>query len=369
MKIAIEAQRIFRKNKHGMDFVALELIKKIQKIDHDNTYYIIVRPGEDHCLKESENMKIVEVDCPSYPLWEQVALPLTVRKIKADLLHCTSNTAPLFCPCKLILTLHDIIFLEPRDKSNKSMYQNLGFYYRKLLVPHNVRRSHLVITVSEFERSRIEGYFHNSVSVLKNSYGEHFRHIDNAYEVTKKYIDEKEYLFFMGNTDPKKNTLTTLMGYAKYAMKHENPLPLLLANLSQQEFERLIKVGGMEEVAKHIKLSGYIVNNDLPFIYSGAKAYLYTSLRESFGIPLLEAMATETPVISSNNSAIPEIAGDAALLIDPTDPDAICAAIEEMIGNDKLRKEKIAAGKEQVKLYSWEKSAEKLIQIYKKYAE
>ena len=93
MKIAIEAQRIFRTNKHGMDFVALESIRELQKIDHENEYFIFVTPGEDRCLEESENVHIIELKCPTYPLWEQVALPRAVKKIMPDLLHCTSNTA------------------------------------------------------------------------------------------------------------------------------------------------------------------------------------------------------------------------------------------------------------------------------------
>ena len=111
MKIAIEAQRIFRPNKHGMDFVALESIRELQKRDDGNEYYILVAPGEDRCLEESSNLSIVEVKCPSYPLWEQIALPLAVKRLGADLLHCTSNTAPLWCPVPLVLTLHDIIYL------------------------------------------------------------------------------------------------------------------------------------------------------------------------------------------------------------------------------------------------------------------
>ena len=95
MKIAIEAQRIFRTNKHGMDFVALESIRELQKIDHENEYFIFVTPGEDRCLEESENVHIIELKCPTYPLWEQVALPRAVKKIRPDLLHCTSNTAPI----------------------------------------------------------------------------------------------------------------------------------------------------------------------------------------------------------------------------------------------------------------------------------
>ena len=117
MKITIEAQRIFRTNKHGMDFVALESIRELQKLDHENEYFIFVTPGEDRCLEESENVHIIELKCPTYPLWEQVALPRAVKKIRPDLLHCTSNTAPLQCPVPLILTLHDIIYLEKRHSS------------------------------------------------------------------------------------------------------------------------------------------------------------------------------------------------------------------------------------------------------------
>jgi hypothetical protein len=92
MKIAIEAQRIFRKEKHGMDYVALETIREIQKIDRQNEYFILVSPGEDRCLQESDNMHIVQIDYPSYPLWEQIGLPSTLKKIQPDLLHC-------FCHC------------------------------------------------------------------------------------------------------------------------------------------------------------------------------------------------------------------------------------------------------------------------------
>ena len=105
MKIAIEAQRIFRPDKHGMDFVALETIRELQKRNDGNEYYIIVAPGEDHCLEESANLSIVEVACSTYPRWEQIALPLAVKRLGADLLHCTSNTAPLCCPVPLVLTL------------------------------------------------------------------------------------------------------------------------------------------------------------------------------------------------------------------------------------------------------------------------
>ena len=115
MRIAIEAQRIFRPNKHGMDFVALESIRELQRIDKANEYFIFVSPGEDRCLNESENVHIIELKCPTYPLWEQVALPRAVAQIKPDLLHCTSNTAPVNSPVPLVLTCLLYTSPSPRD--------------------------------------------------------------------------------------------------------------------------------------------------------------------------------------------------------------------------------------------------------------
>ena len=129
MRIGIEAQRIFRKNKHGMDYVVLQEIKELQRMDTGDEYFVFVKPGEDHCIESSKNVHLVEVNCPSYPLWEQWALPRAAKKYQVDLLHCTSNTAPIWCNIPLVLTLHDIIFLEPRDKQNKSLYQMSAYHY------------------------------------------------------------------------------------------------------------------------------------------------------------------------------------------------------------------------------------------------
>lgn len=141
LRIAIEAQRIFRPNKHGMDFVALETIRELQKRNDDNHYFVIVAPGEDRCLEESTNLSIIELKCPTYPLWEQIALPRAVKRLKVDILHCTSNTAPLRCPVPLVLTLHDIIYLEPRQHRSSSLYQEMGWHYRRLVVPHILKNA------------------------------------------------------------------------------------------------------------------------------------------------------------------------------------------------------------------------------------
>lgn len=200
MKIAIEAQRIFRPNKHGMDFVALETIRELQKRNDGNEYYIIVAPGEDHCLEESANLSIVELACPTYPLWEQVALPWAIKRLGVDLLHCTSNTAPLYCPVPLVLTLHDIIYLEPRQHRNPSFYQEMGWYYRRLTVPRILKKCRKIITVSHFECNRIRKALNiptDRIMTIYNGYNEHFHPMETInMQVVNRYISLKDFLFF-----------------------------------------------------------------------------------------------------------------------------------------------------------------------------
>ena len=367
MKIAIEAQRIFRTNKHGMDFVALETIRRLQQLDRENEYYILVSPGEDRCLSESANFHIVEISCPTYPLWEQVALPRAVRKIRPDLLHCTSNTAPVRCSAPLVLTLHDIIFLEKRAAQNRSMYQNLGWHYRRLVVPRILPYCRKVITVSRFEQQRIQQALQLPEGVLTtihNGVSPHFRPVADPGAVTRKYLPEDRFLFFLGNTDPKKNTPRTLRGYARYHELSQRPLPLLVADLREQAAEEILREIGAPELRGMLRLPGYIPNGDLPAVYNGASAFLYTSLRESFGIPQLEAMACGTPVVTSNTSAIPEVAGPGAILVDPTSPTAIADALLRLETDPAFRAEQVAYGLERVKLFSWEETARQLLALY-----
>ena len=368
MKIAIEAQRIFRPNKHGMDFVALETIRCLQRLDTENEYFVFVGDGPDRCLEETSNVHIVTLRCPSYPLWEQWALPRAVARVKPDLLHCTSNTAPVWGPTPLVVTLHDIIFLEKQAGRNTSLYQSLGRQYRRLVVPRILPKCRRIITVSQFECDRIRtalGLDPERIVAIHNGYNPRFRPMDDTAAVTKRYLPDAEYLFFLGNTDPKKNTPGTLRAYAEYVRRSERPLPLLVADLPMQAAESILQQIGEPELMDRLRLPGYIPNGDLPAIYNGASAFLYTSLRESFGIPQLEAMACGTPVVTSNTSAIPEIAGEGAILVDPTSPEAIAGALLRLETDAAYRTEKIAYGLERVKLFSWEQTARKLLALYR----
>lgn len=368
MKIAIEAQRIFRKEKHGMDYVALETIRELQKIDQQNEYFILVSPGDDVCLQESANMHIVTVNWPSYPLWEQIGLPLALKKIKPDLLHCTSNTAPLHCPVPLVLTLHDIIYLEKRQSSSQSWYQEMGWHYRRLVVPRILPKCKKIITVSQFERKRILEALHlpsEQLVAVYNGFNSHFHLQPKAPEITRKYIDSDNYLFFLGNTDPKKNTPRVLKAYSEYLKRSEKKLPLLIADLKEDAIDRILEEEKITDIKSSLRFPGYIANTDLAALYSGAFAFLYPSLRESFGIPMLEAMACGTPIITGNTSAMPEIAGEGALLVDPYHPEEITEKILQLENDNQFYQQQVEYGLERSKLFSWKNSAEALLKIYK----
>ena len=369
MKIAIEAQRIFRSDKHGMDFVALETIRELQKRNDGNEYYIIVAPGKDHCLEESANLSIVEVACPTYPLWEQIALPLAVKRLGADLLHCTSNTAPLCCPVPLVLTLHDIIYLEPRQQRSPSLYQEMGRHYRRLTVPRILKKCRKIITVSHFERNRIREALNipaDRITTIYNGYSRHFRPMDDIdMQIVNRYIPQKDFLFFLGNTDPKKNTARVLKAYSLYLEKSSVRRPLLIADLNETYIDRLLQQENISNrLKRHLFCPGYIHNADLATLYNAAFAFLYPSLRESFGIPLVEAMACGTPVITGNTSSMPEIGGPDILAADPRQPEEIAGAVLRLENEDALYRQQREYGLLRARQFSWKKTADELIQVY-----
>jgi glycosyltransferase involved in cell wall biosynthesis len=367
MRIGIEAQRIFRKNKHGMDYVVLQEIIELQKMDHRNEYYIFVAPGPDRCLEDTSNVHIIEIEGNFYPTWEQISLPKVANEVGVELLHCTSNTAPIRCNIPLILTLHDIIFLEPRDKQNKSLYQNLGWFYRRMVVPRILKKCRRIITVSEFEQNNIIsklGLPRKQVAMIYNGYNDWFRPMEDTDCVFAKYMAERGYLFFLGNTDPKKNTERTLIAYSKYLERSSVKRKLLMADLDRHYLNDIIERNHIENILSHIEMPGYIVNTDLPYVYSAAFAFLYTSLRESFGIPLLESMACGTPVVTSNTSSMPEIAGPDAILVNPESADEICEQLLRLENDKTFYQQQVEMGLQRAKLFSWKYTADQLLSLY-----
>ena len=367
MRIGIEAQRIFRKNKHGMDYVVLQEIREIQKIDTKNEYFVFVAPGEDKCLEDTKNVHILEIGGNFYPLWEQVTLPKVANELNLDILHCTSNTAPIRCKIPLVLTLHDIIFLEPRDKNNKSLYQNMGWLYRRLVVPKILKKCERIITVSNFEKDNIISKLNipeAQMAMIYNGYNDWFKPVSDTENVYQKYIEKPGYFFFLGNTDPKKNTERTLIAYSNYLKQSSVKRKLLMADLDKAYLNGIVERNHIENILPSIVMPGYIVNSDLPYIYNNAFAFLYTSLRESFGIPLLEAMACGTPVITSNTSSMPEIGGKEAILINPENPNEMTEKMLQLENDQAFYDQQKKIGLERAQLFSWRETAEQLLTVY-----
>jgi len=372
MKIGIEGQRLYRKKKHGMDMVALELIKNLQKIDTENEYVIFVKPDEDNtCIPKATNFKIVELGGGPYPSWEQIALPRAALREGCELLHCTSNTGPVFSKVPLITTLHDIIYLESISilKKSGTLYQKFGNMYRRWVVPPVVRKSKIVVTVSEFERNRIRTFMglKDNLKAIYNGVGEHFKKIEDKSILSAaklKYNLPDNFLFFLGNTDPKKNTPNVLKAFADFNDLSQKKYKLVMLDYEENALMQVLNEIGHPEIRKDIVMTGYVPNSEMPFIINQCKLFLYPSLRESFGIPILEGMACGVPVITSNTSSMPEIAGDAAAIVDPNKPEEIVAAINQILNDENYRKSLVEKGIERSAQFSWKKMAEGYLKLY-----
>ncbi|NEW81810.1 MAG: glycosyltransferase family 4 protein [Mariniphaga sp.] len=376
MKIGIEGQRLYRNKKHGMDMVALELIRNLQEIDHKNEYVVFIKPDiDDEVLKQTSNFKIVKLKGGFYPLWEQFSLPAAARKEGCQLLHCTSNTAPVNTRIPLIVTLHDIIYMESNYvkilKGSGSWYQKMGNIYRRLVIPKIVKKSSKIITVSHFEKNRIGQFFgiegDKRLTAVYNGVSEHFKPITDNIELQRvkiKYNLPEHYFFFLGNTDPKKNTKGTLKAFSDFLKQTNSDLKLVMLDYDRTELEKLLSETDDKSLINSIYLTGYVVNTDLPAIYSQCQVFLYPSLRESFGIPMLEAMACGVPVITSNTSSMPEVAGSAAFIIDPYKPAEITDALIQITSNPELRKQLIDKGLQQSAKFSWKAMAKDVLDIY-----
>lgn len=371
MKIGIEVQRLFRKKKYGIETSALELIKKLREQEPHHEFVIFAKHDADmQCLSESSNVKIRTVAGRYFLDFEQFFLPLAARHEQVDVLHCTGNTAPYFSPVPVVQTLHDIIFMDPISQDD-CLYQRWGNHYRRKVVPLVTPKSKMVITVSEFEKNRIVtklGIPEEKVHVVYN--GLNHERFNLNYEPLKKHFVQAKYklpdefILFLGNTAYRKNPFRALEAYVKYAAKEKNPLPLVTPGLSREFVMEKLRQLEVSFNPDRFITPGYIHDHDLPFVYRLSKVFLFPSLSEGFGMPVLEAMATGTPVITSATTSIPEIAGGAAILTNPLNSTSIADAITLLAKNEEVRIKKIKEGLSNVKRFSWDFTASQVMRIY-----
>jgi glycosyltransferase involved in cell wall biosynthesis len=270
----------------------------------------------------------------------------------------------------LVLTLHDIIYLEKISFDQGTAYQKFGNVYRKLNVPQVVPNAKKILTVSDFEKERIQKYFKlndQKVVTAYNGVGSHFKRVLDQTELKNakaKYNLPDDFIFFLGNTDPKKNVRGVLKALSILRKRNALPAPLVMLDINKDYLKKLaIEIGDLE-ILNHIHFTGYVPNKELPAIYSLATLFLYPSLRESFGIPLVEAMSCGVPVITSNTSSMPEIAEDAAIIVDPFNAETIANSIEVLWANKTMQNSLVEKGLKRAKHFSWDANASLTLKVY-----
>lgn len=373
MKIGIEVQRLFRKERFGIETSALELIHELHKLKSKHSIVVLTKKGTNQNLfKGCEEFKVRPVAGKVFIDFEQFFLPLAARNEKLDILHCTGNTTPIFSSVPIVQTLHDIIFMDPIPTTD-SLYQRFGNYYRRFIVPIVTRKSQAVITVSEYEKKRIVERLaipEKNIHVIHNGINTRFQKNkdESALEnFLRKYKLPKKYILFIGNNSHRKNPERVLEAYTKYCQKKgSDALALVTPGLSREFINRYLTRADLSSIQANFYTPGYIESNDLPLLYSGSTLFLFPSLSEGFGMPVLEAMACGVPVITSNTSSLPEIAADAAKLINPTDTNALTQAMEELLEDKSLLVELSERGLRQAEKFRWSTVAEKTMEIYER---
>ena len=338
----------------GMGNYTINFIKELAKLDNENKY-ILYGDIEDanNVLPKQNNFIFKKLDAKGLFHYEQIVLPKQCKKDKIQILHSPANTSPIFLDKNIerFITVHDIIFLKKEIPLPKNKRQLIGRFYYALNVVLNIKKADKIFTVSEFSKNDILKTFKlnpEKIIVTPNGH-EHFdiSQATNFEELQTKYNLPKQYYFSLGGEAPSKNTEFLLKVFSEH-----NDINLVVAGIKEPTKSSLAK--------KYMNYSNivfvpYITQADLVGLYKNAQAFIFPSLYEGFGIPLLEAMKCECPIICSNSSCLPEIAGDAALYFEPTNVKILKTQIEQISSSSELRTNLTQNGNEKLKLFSWQK--------------
>lgn len=371
MRIGIDARFAVRQPRRGIGTYSVHLLKELVALDRTIEFVLYIDCEDyENILPEGTNVRVRRLWPIFYPLWEQFALPVAVLRDKVDLLHTLGNTAPLWLlsSTHLVLTLHDVMFLQSGEfiPIPTGSYQRAGRLYRRLVAPGNARRAATVITISEFSRQDILKLIANlspvKVVPILEACDPHF----NNRSTLQQNFTERPYLLCLGAEDPRKNTLRIVQAYLNAVENHNIEEDLVItgySNCNDSPAHRLVKAAAAEA---RVHFLPFISLEELVALYQQATALLYISLYEGFGIPILEAYACGCPVIASNTTSIPEVGGDAAVYVNPTDVSAIESAIVRLCASTGLHSELRARGLERAKQFRWENTARETLAVYRK---
>ena len=369
MNIGINALSI-RNQYAGIGVYTINLIKALSQIDQNNRYVLFLYPENYHGFKvEQDNFENVLVHAPfhKYYMWEQLYLPFLVKKKQIDIIHGPRSVLPLLCKIKSVVTIHDLAFLLFPEVMKFN-----PFNYWSVFVKRSALKADHIISVSESTKKDIVRSYNISehkITVTHEACNNSFKRIEDEStlkRISQKYNLPERFILYVGTIEPRKNLNVLLEAMDILKKKYNLDIKLIMAGkrgwLYAGFFDTLQRLG----LGNNVIFTGYVPDEDLPGIYNLAEVFVYPSKYEGFGFPLLEAMSCGVPVIASNVSSIPEVLGDAGILVRHDDPKEFAHKIYELLTDKEIRVKMSSKGFERIKFFSWEKVAKETLKVYER---
>ena len=373
MRIGIDA-RFFGLIGKGLGRYTQKLIENLEKIDNENQYVVFLRKDNfNEYQPKNKNFQKVLADYQWYTFAEQIKMPLLLNKFKFDLVHFPHFNVPFLYRKKFIVTIHDLILLQfPtfRGTTLNPIFYKIKFWSYKFIIWSAIKRAKKVITVSNFTKKELLKYYkkylrEEKIAVTYEAGSDAMENNEQNplldVEILKKYGILKPYLLYVGNAYPHKNLERMILAFS--SMNKDQKYQLVLVGKIDYFYNRLKKLIEKKNI-KDVVFLGQITDEILDMIYGESRAYVFASLYEGFGIPPLEAMSKNIPVISSDHPCMKEILEDGAYFFNGKEEKEISEAMKKIMEDEELRKNLIEKSLNQIKKYSWEKMAEETLKIY-----
>ncbi len=368
MRIAVNAIFLQKGQLEGYGHYVNEIFSRIVKQHPEHEFLFVFDRPYDKKFIFSSNVTPVIVSPPArYPLafkyWYDVKAPLALRSYHIDVWIQPYGFCSLTTRIPQILMIHDLAFLHYPQFISWSQHRYYQLFTKKFL-----RKAKKIVTVSEFSKADIIKTYQISdqkISIVNGAAKNSFVPMSwfEREEVKDGFTDGREYFLFTGGIHPRKNLLNLLKAFSLFKKWQQSNMKLLVAGRLAWQYDDVLDKLKTYKYRDDVVLLDYVPDEQLARITGAAYALVYPSFFEGFGLPIIEAMQSEVPVITSNTSSMPEIGGDAALYADPNDPDAIAKHMLDLYRNETHRIALVEAGKQQAARFSWDRSAEKLWQI------